>query len=222
LFFELAVNWFLALVLSKGRRANIPWLLGLFAVLLIGILHFKPDLDTGFTWRSSFAGLTRALFGVFMGYWMGEQLLKRQFIFKSRWLLTVGLLGATAALLGTSSFRHHHNAPFALFCIFFGWPAIVAVAVKMRVPGCLEPFFEVIGEISYPIYAFHTPFCMVAISLAGSMANSHSVLPGLVTLLALCTFSLLVSRLIDRPVRRRLLQATKAFFGRPSLPQTAA
>ncbi|ATE64407.1 acyltransferase family protein [Rhizorhabdus dicambivorans] len=115
------------------------------------------------------------------------------------WWLALLLTAAALTLPVGSVLRPIFDAMFVLA----GGPLLIWLAMAARPPQAALPVLSGLGRLSYPLYALHFPLYLAAAELASRFPS----LRGLVAVTAMviaCGGALLLARLYDEPVRRRL------------------
>jgi len=207
LFFELVANFTFALIrpaLSNVVLAAVVVLLGLF---LVGIAFSHGNLDLGASWpvNSVAAGLTRALFGMFMGV-----LLYRHRVFfehrlgkgPSPWLAVFCI----ALVLSSPSVGRFDPVADILIVVFL-FPLCVLVASR-RSTTKLESLLNVLGSASYPIYVLHKPAGEILSHWFNGLDKSYAPWSGVALVLLLVAVSVWMERNYDIPVRKWLSRHT--------------
>jgi peptidoglycan/LPS O-acetylase OafA/YrhL len=221
LFFELLVNAGLSTLLARGYKSRLPWILTILGASLVALAWRMNGLDTGFTWRSSPAGLVLASFGICAGYVLCDRTRHWQPRLPGA---ALGVVGVTTMLLAAPSWDEK-DWLYALLCAFVLLPIAVVLGAKARVPRALQTPFALLGEISYPLYALHAPMGMIVAALLGSRIPPGVAWPGVGLLMILLLVCWALSRFYDRPARERLtLLANAACLStsRSSAPARAA
>ncbi len=127
------------------------------------------------------------------------------------WPLTLAGLAATLALIALSPHIPYVALHTALLAPAFT-VLIYGLALRPRGIGFLETRpMEALGEASYPFYLLHTTLILYFFLDMRTQTAKHQTALGFVTWLLLITsIALLVDRLIERPLRRRLRPRVKA------------
>ena len=92
---------------------------------------------------------------------------------------------------------------FDIVAVLLVFPALLLAASQAFVSRRLDPLWQQLGLLSYPVYVVHYPFVVVISNL---FKSSHagvaaSWLGAMVTILVVLVFSALAARFYDAPVR---------------------
>jgi peptidoglycan/LPS O-acetylase OafA/YrhL len=214
LFYELILNFALAVLLAKKALPLMGFLIVAFAAEIIWASLRFNGLDTGFSWdRGSIAtAISRAGFGIFCGYLLcrfGTSRYRRLGIWFGTSFGALPLIAGAAAILAWPSLGSI-DWLFDSLAVLVAFPAIVLLASKIPTPHLLRLPFALLGEISYPMYALHAPIgALVFLAVRPILGESRSVY-GIALMLGVSLASLAVSRVFDKPVRDAL---TRQFIG---------
>lgn len=199
LFFELLINVAFALFMFKTRRV---WLLPIVAVgaaLVIASTLGAGNTNVGWSWQTSPGGLGRVTFAFTVGVII-HRLGVAQPVRRSWFMaLPIVALGALMMLPITGSWR----VPFDLTVALLVSPALLILGGRWQVPDRLERACEVLGDLSYPLYAIHFPLLFVA----GFLAHKLHLPVGLwisTFMIALVTFAYFLGRRVDPLMRSAL------------------
>ncbi|HEX2763390.1 MAG TPA: acyltransferase family protein [Allosphingosinicella sp.] len=193
LFFELAINaahglavrrlatrWLAVLVVAAGAAwGAAAWSLG--------------DWGAGWNARTFLAGFAR------VGWGYGAGLLVYRLFASRLWKLPkvsfLAPLGTAAVLLVAPEM----GGPLlrAGASVFLLFPLILLLGVASEVPRALQPAARWLASLSYPLYAVHLPFLLLARDLLGLRAPFAWFLTGLVCL----AFASAVASFYDAPMR---------------------
>jgi peptidoglycan/LPS O-acetylase OafA/YrhL len=194
LLFEVIVNVFYALTWRWWKPRLLVLVMLVTAVL---ILMHSEYADSGWNWDSFGFGLLRVLYSFPAGVMIYR--LYRENSLPSYTVNSVAILVAFLIMLIAAYGRA------AQFCAIFGFPLLVAAAVRSEPAALFRPLFSTLGSASYAIYSIHGPLMIfVKASLAKLGANSHPHVIGAVFLAAIIPLALLIDRWFDAPVRKSL------------------
>ena len=200
LFFELAVN------LLYGVK-RLSWL-GYMAVLPISFFYlaitvFLFETPPGWGTTNIVGGFPRATFSFFAGTFLYTIYKKNE----GRTRISVGPV-VPIFLIPAMCAMPDSDVGFLLM-VLVGVPLTVWLATKNPNGIIIGRAFEMLGELSYPIYAIHVPIYVLAQFTYDKAigASSNKLLPlwlvAPLGLIVLCC-ALLLSRLYDAPLRRKL------------------
>lgn len=212
LFYELAVNiaWFALIPLLTTKRLHILCVLA--AALLVAATYVHHSVGLGTSWPSFWGGFCRAPYSFFMG--VAAYRLWRSGAVKLRipgWLIIILTLGVF--VLPPILWLH---AGAILFLI----PLIVLAGAMIDPSKSLVPLCALLGNMSYAVYAIHTPI-IALVNLAVRAVLAHSSLANTIigdhvslaitplTLLAAIGGALLLDKYYDTPLRAWLTQLSK-------------
>lgn len=200
LFYEMAVNLLYAALLRwLSNRVLILLILAGFAVLALGIAAVGTA-NIGWARDQIPFGIGRVACTFFAGVLLyrlrdriGAPRLARH------WWLALLLTGLVLTLPVGGALRPLFDALFVLA----GVPLLVWLGMASRPPARVLPLLAGLGTLSYPLYALHFPLYLAAADLAARYPGAGSAVAVAAMALA-CGLSLLIARLYDIPVRRRL------------------
>jgi peptidoglycan/LPS O-acetylase OafA/YrhL len=209
LFFELLVNflWVIARpILSTRVLVAIAAAAGLFTGA--ATLH-RNGLNLGALWgREQFIeGLCRAIFGFCVGL-----LLYRAHRSAPRMADRLQLPPLLIILIMLVPLCVPDLGPFngAIDClaVFAIFPLVVFMGAYAEPRGSLAGSWLLLGIISYPIYVLHEPAgALIAgvLYAAGVDVARYPVASGILLVLVLSSFCLLLDKIYDKPIRKKLL-----------------
>ena len=227
LFFEILANAaFGALV--KLRRASLPYLLVIYAIALVSMIHwtrFHHDVSVG--WASSFKSLCGGTARVALSFVAGV-FVQRIHRHKAAQPFTM-IVGTLLALAITSALLFFILTPlnfmqtsqYQLALLSVGFPGLVLLGSFCQIPKFFHPFCAFLGDISYPVYLFHYPILMI--TTAPSVIRHilrfpsllHFVVPLMIVLISGLAYASQV--LYEIPVRNFLTRRIGAIFERKRL-----
>ena len=212
LFYELVANAvFAALALRLARRSLAAiFSLGFLALAIMAWQGFS--LGGGAHWDGTIVAPARITFSFFLGVY-----LRRYATGESRdGNLYIPFLLALCA--GLMIFRPAGNAQlYDLAIIVLVWPWLVLTASRLRLSGFWHAFALFSGNISYAIYALHTPLIRIVNildeSLTGTPWNQHGlpfVVGTSIFVIAVAAFAHYVYDTNARTLLRHLLSLRRA------------
>ncbi|PBC09164.1 hypothetical protein CK230_16905 [Mesorhizobium sp. WSM3859] len=212
LFYELLANAvFAALALKLARRSLAAIFgLGLLALALMAWQGF--NLGGGAHWDGTIVAPARITFSFFLGVYLRRYATGDT---RNGNLYMPVLLVLCAGLM---IFRPASNAQlYDLAIIVLVWPWLVLMASRLRLSGFWRAFALFSGNISYAIYALHTPLIRIVNilyeSLTGTLWNQHGlpfVVGTSVLVIAVAAFAHYVYDTNVRAVLRHLLSLRRA------------
>lgn len=194
--FEIWINLLYAVSFRILTRRTLGFGLALGAGLVLAVSLAHGGLNVGFAWRDFQLGSVRVLYPFVMG------------VMLSRYTHT-GAGGATWA----------HALCVPLLLILFapafggGWydavvvlllfPALLLAAARAPASKHLDPIWQRLGLLSYPIYVLNYPFVVVVSNLLKSAHASLGAcwVGAMATILLVVVFAALAERFYDAPVR---------------------
>lgn len=198
LFFELAVN----LVWAAGWRRwgrLLPWLLCPASAAGLLWIYMQGGGFGGSDWQTFLAGFPRVGFSFFAGVLIGRHLPRWRL--RSDWAWVLALL-----LVPLFWLRAGDQVLADLLFALFASPALVAAGALIE-PRRGARAMELLGAASYPIYVLHVPLLSLLVRAQrvfdqdGRLGAPWS---GMLACLLIIVAALLLERLYDRPVRRRV------------------
>jgi peptidoglycan/LPS O-acetylase OafA/YrhL len=197
LFFEIVVNLVYAKFLFKLRRRGFVATVSVSgtALALTAVLHGK--LNAGYTWDAIHIGALRTLFSFSVGI-----LLARLYRGDARnsWFSVLPVLALATAM---SYLPTRSHVFYDLFVIVVLGPAIVWAGACVQPPTILTRVSELLGDLSYPVYATHLPIILM-FAFAADMAGIGQRIWLAPCLAFVVMFAWAALRYIDIPTRRRL------------------
>ncbi|MBZ9768220.1 acyltransferase [Mesorhizobium sp. CA6] len=212
LFYELVANAFFAALALRLTGRSLIAISGLAFLALALMAWDGMMIGGGAHWHSTIAGPVRIAFSFFLGvylrrYSMGEN--------RDGNLYMPFLLALCAGLM---IFRPATNAQlYDLAMIVLVWPWLVLTASRLRLSGFWRAIALFSGNISYAIYALHTPLTWMVNVLnefaTGTPWNQHGLTFIVVTsilVIAVSTFAHYVYDKNARTLLRHLLSLRRA------------
>lgn len=196
---EYIANILYALALRKMKQTLLAALAIGFAILLIGVAHWRGDIGTGWGYDTFWIACVRMLFPFTAGL----------FIFRAGWRINMQqpvLLTSFLLILAFSMPYLPYNGLYEAGMVILIFPLILMIGAGSSLTQKMESFCKLSGEISYPIYITHYPFIYIYTSwIHVDKPERH-----LIALTAAGLFFLFLliawfsSRLYDIPVRKWL------------------
>lgn len=190
LMLEMIVNLAYALFLPWLSQRVLVFVVLVSALLLVTVrVHFH-GLDLGWSWPTLWGGFPRATFSFFLGVLIYRAKIPRPV------LPPVVLLAAVPLLF---------YAP-PLLAVLVGFPLVLIAATGPDTRG--SRIMTMMGALSYPLYVIHFPLLHWIGWLLARRLPAWAGVPASVALVLLVT--VVVLKLWDEPVRRRLSRQTRA------------
>ena len=199
LFFEMAVNIVFALYLFRYSR----WVIGIIcaisgALLVMATMH-HGSLDIGWSWSTGWAGVLRVLFSFTAGMLISragfENLSMRSWLA----VLPPVALGVAFLFVPPPSISAYMDVVFAVAVA----PLLVILGTLWQTPRILQPVFNWLGEISYPLYILHLPL-IFAFGFAAARIGLPRMLYLPAFLVGMSLFAYCAGRFVDPLIRRQL------------------
>jgi peptidoglycan/LPS O-acetylase OafA/YrhL len=198
LFFEIAVNLVFVML---WRRASVPPLIGFGAILVVLTVAQFGSLDVGYNWPSFAGGISRVLFGFFIGVALGlfnAPALRMHYV--ACLLILAGVFAAPAAGI------YHGIVDLTAVLVIF--PVLVAAGVASNpINGAISSIFSFLGRTSYALYALHAPILIfLADVLAKTRFHAPAMVVGPIVIIVLLILADLADRIFDGPIRAALMR----------------
>jgi peptidoglycan/LPS O-acetylase OafA/YrhL len=198
LFFEMLICVLYAYFLFRLSSKTL-FVMAVFALCYLAWHVSGPEyLNVGWEWRSALSGFARALFSFIIGMLIRRHMPMCQT--QSRKSL---FAIAVMVVLITASVPASYRAEWQLLLVAFAFPLLLIAGLRWNLPGRYVPLASLLGDLSYPIYAVHWPLIAVLRPLGTHTGFSQPTLVA-IYLTILLTFSYLLARFYDIPVRRRM------------------
>jgi peptidoglycan/LPS O-acetylase OafA/YrhL len=203
LMFELLTNAAFALLHPRLTRRALCATVGVSLVLLGVVAALHGDLNVGWAWgaKSFAAGLTRAVFGLFLGVALqrhGASMPGRAWasLRGHPWLA----LTAVALVLGSPS-AGALDGVVDLACVALVFPAcVIAFTADCRRPAA-GYVLTTLGAASYPMYVLHMPLASLTVAALHRAGIVGLTGLGPVFALAMVLACAALERRVDAPVR---------------------
>lgn len=212
LFYELVANAvFAALALRLARRSLAAVFgVGLLALALLAWQGFS--LGGGAHWDGTIAAPARIAFSFFLGVYL------RRYATGASREGNLYMPVVLALCAGLMIFRPAGNAQlYDLAMIVLVWPWLVLMASRLRLSGFWRAIALFSGNISYAIYALHTPLIRIVNildeSVTGNLRNQHGlpfVVGTSILVIAVAAFAHYVYDKNARTLLRHLLSLRRA------------
>jgi peptidoglycan/LPS O-acetylase OafA/YrhL len=192
LFFELLVNALWCLCLVQDRRR--AYLLGLLSAALLVYFNMKyGTLNIGWTFKMLIAGFFRVSFGFCCGLLIYH--LKPKTPPTNTWANPAASVAFLGIVLAASPGRH--DFMWALL----SFPAMTWLSIK----GTYNRVTDLLGGISYPLYAIHSPIMILMDTVSEKLGGGLSKPVLAVTIISVSiTLAYLIHRFWEQPMRMAL------------------
>ncbi len=197
--FEVWINLLYVVIFRFLTVSRLAAILAVGAGLSVWAAVVFHGLNTGFIWATFYTGGARVLFPFFFGVVLARLCLRH----RADWPWAhVACLALIAALVAPS----FHDAALDPILVLLVFPAILAIAAQASANRVLDPIWQRLGVLSYPLYAIHYPFLVVI----SNFSHGHHFSPvannltALFTVMFVLVIGWLAATLYDAPVRRFL------------------
>jgi len=196
LFFELAVNLAFAAVLVRlSQAALFIWLIAA-GLGLAGCVWIFGSLNLGWNNETFGGGVARVVFAFILGVIVERSGILNRATASRAFILPVIVLCVCFCVGVTGSLRALFDLGFALVVV----PALLSWGGLAAAPQSARRACEVLGDLSYPLYAIHVPLIFFA-----EIAQAKAGLAGIALFfVAQCVLAYALGRYIDPPIRRWL------------------
>lgn len=214
LFFEIAANTVYAAVAPWLRTRQLWMLVGLSGLAFAIAIFFLNGSDVGLGYFKM--ATLRVAFSFSLGVALHRMLGPDPGKFVPSWVSAPAMFAALMAVLlapGSGGWAYDLVAVYVLF------PALLILAITTRAGGPRsQSICLVLGEVSYPLYAIHMPFFLMASGISlGNSASGGPIARMTASLAAVTLSSWLLARFYDQPIRRWALhRLNRHHDGRPS------
>jgi peptidoglycan/LPS O-acetylase OafA/YrhL len=219
LFFEAAINLVYALVLLKARKAVLCALIAVSGIVVAYGAYTNGSADLGWGWSNFIYGAARVGFSFPLGV-----LLFRLGVGRTRRMapmLAVVHLVITVGLLMLPVPRELRGV-YHPIVILLAFPALLSWGASLDVPARFRPVCELLGDMSFPLYAIHYPILMLFLP---AIRYNTSYLMGFTFVTIAAVASVAMLKFYDEPVRTwltRHLNARKRTDPNPTTSDPAA
>ena len=199
LFFEMAANIMLALLWRWLTPARLWLVIAVSGMILAAGIVLHGSADVGADWSSAGLAIARTAFSFFLGVAIERHVPARPHRAGPVW----PLLGGLVLLLALP--RALVWPWYDIACIGLAFPALIVAGATM-VPRARR-LSQALGDLSYPIYALHTPLLVLAgvvLRRLHAAPAAPAPLAGIVALAATAGVAMAVARMCDLPLRNRL------------------
>jgi len=213
LFFELAINIFYALIVT---RLSTRRLIGLIAICGLGLLaclafyHQSQTIDLGWKESTFIGGFFRTGVSFFLGVLIYRIYLTRPlpFITRHSGITSIAIVLAVIGALVMPISGGTSGGIYYVLCVFILFPAIIYAALAVQPGKRSLPFWAFLGDVSYPVYTFHVPIyfvlCSVLFGIFGLPITAHAPWAGISFLTVVVIAAAILDKTYDRPLQKRL------------------
>lgn len=202
LFFEIIANSIYALIRPILNSTILVAILFFFGLIIAVSAGMHGNLDIGFSWgwKSSGAGFSRAMFGVFLGIFLYRNISYfSKFMFKaSPWLSIIIIV---FVLMSPSFGKIDPIIDFIV--VLFVFPVCVFWAAQ-DTSKKITSVLLVLGTASYPMYVFHVPIGSLVSHAAKGLPAAYAPISGIIFVFAIILLSIWLEKVYDIPIRRWL------------------
>lgn len=203
LFFELLANFIYAAIrpLISSNILVVMILASTVALVFSSFSH--GSLDVGYTWGllEILGGFSRSIFGIFTGLllYMHRNMLLSMLRFKlSPWLA----LAIISIILASPSYGQL-DWVIDLLIVVLVFPILVLYLANGETTKFQKPLL-ILGAASYPIYVLHGSIAQAINFVFKGWIEKTAPLSGLILVGVLIILSVLIEKIYDLPIRRRL------------------
>lgn len=198
LFFEILINIAFFATFRWTKRSALLTIMLLSALWITAICYSRGSLNSGFMAYNWIDGLPRVSFSFCAGLYIARY---RPIAFAMPAIVSVAAV-VLLLLVDPGPFR----AAFDALSVLLLFPLIVAASLRLQEDDFR--FANFMGNISYTLYVLHVPILAILTKAADKVLKVHieSFRPwaGIFFLLVLVVLCVIVEKLYDLPVRRRL------------------
>ena len=207
LFYELIVNFAYASLRKWLSIKNLIYSVVFFGavILLSSLLH--NGLDGGSVWKTTsfYAGILRALFGIFYGLLIYRLRIIIPNVNSELSTTILPILIMTLILLVPSVGRFDGLLDGISVILLF--PLCIYLA-SLSKNVHFEKIFLILGTASYPIYVLHKPIADIFREIWPIFIHKNAPLSGLLLITFLIFISIIIEKYYDLPLRRLLTNIT--------------
>lgn len=200
LFLELAINLALVVGLVRASRRLLAAILAVAGlVILFGCLR-QGEMSLGPSWNELGFGVARVSYGFCFGMLAAQLPALRRGAATGKAMLPLFALGMVLALPLAAEVRRVYEPAVVLA----GVPILLVAGLRWEAPPRLVPAMNLLGDISYPLYAVHFPLLGICGFINGKIVHLGAwAFCG--AFLTLCVvISLALVHAYDTPVRKAL------------------
>ncbi|RKE43619.1 MULTISPECIES: acyltransferase [unclassified Sphingomonas] len=198
LFFEMLINIAYVVLFPLIRQRSLLGVMAVAALWLAWIATTRGSLNSGFMAANWSDGIPR----VFFSFGAGVYIARFRPVTNTISPLASGLV-VLAALFGHAP---GWQAAYDLVMVLVVFPLLVSLS--LRVSEKADRLSNLLGNLSYPIYAMHVPLLVVLSGVATKLLHQDLAafrpMSGIVFMLVLLITAFLLEKLYDLPIRRAL------------------
>lgn len=217
LFFEFFANFFYAkfVKILNNRTIIIITILSLL-ILIYGATTSPKAMDLGWGKKTFLFGFPRVLFSFLVGVLIYRLDLRNgnRRTYDSP-LLAVAAICASIAIQ-VVAIDARFEAMYGLFAVAILFPLIVYFSVRISVKGKILGAMMLLGEISFPLYALHSPLYQISHVAFGAYLDPYAPYTGIAFAFVAIAIALMFHSWVDVPLRKHLRAAIMHRLPQPS------
>jgi peptidoglycan/LPS O-acetylase OafA/YrhL len=198
LFFELIINAVFCMALYRFRTLFLLFLSFVLGVLFIVTIYYVGNGHFGPQWNTAALGVLRVSF-CFPAGMLIARFYKAKHKRPSVWSI---VLLVVLTLILVADMPTDFDWIYDSAAIFIAMPALLWLGAKNELPKWLEPVGDVLGEVSYPLYAVHYPLLQVVAYLLVRRLHFSTEFTAIGFAGAVVIFSFLLAKFADLPIRK--------------------
>jgi len=211
LLFELIINALYAKIRSFLTDLVLSAIVIVSGLIVALIAYHHGNLDVGFSWslESFIAGLSRSIFGIFIGLLLYRHhviILNRFGKFLSPWFA----LFAVAVILSSAN-AEPFNWIIDAAIVTFVFPVLVLAASKDSTTKW-QTVLLTLGAASYPMYVLHKPIGEILNYGLRGIVSAYAPVSGIIFVITLVLLSVLIEKQYDIPIRRWISKRVLKIF----------
>ena len=214
LFFELFANLIYAKLLLR-RPVHQLLLIMLFCLLVLGIEGVVSGMGLNIGWQKKLflMGVPRVLFSFLTGVLLYRVTKRRNYSMPSvkSNLAAILVVGAICGILCAPIEETRHQIVAGLLAVCIMFPLLIFYSLRLQITGLTSKAFNFLGELSFPLYAFHMPMYALLIIVFGRIKPLPILFKGDM-FCVIVVISYLAYRFIDVPLRAVLNAKIRKFF----------
>lgn len=208
LFFEFFANFFYAkFVKILNNRAIIIVIIASLLMLVYGATTSPKAMDLGWGKKTFLFGFPRVIFSFLVGVMLYrlDSHNKNRRNYDSPLYAIVAICASIAIQVVAVDTRF--EAIYGLVAVSIFFPLIVYFSVHISVQGKILAVMMLLGEISFPLYALHSPLYQISHVAFGSYLDPYAPYTGIAFAFVAIAIALMFHFWVDVPLRKRLRAA---------------
>lgn len=201
LFFELIVNFIYVFIRRYLTTRVLILIIMLFGVAICTGAYIHGNLDMGLYWGtvSNVAGISRAIFGIFMGLFLHRKIDRLAKYIPPKMPVWFGSVGIFLVLISPSVAGFDYFIDIISVTIIF--PIFVLFSTNSSGRKDVK-ILSILGSASYPVYVFHVPVYAFFLMFSGGLGRNYAPYTGIAFIIFMVFLSVVVERYYDVPIRR--------------------